>query len=39
MDALLTWLLLIFRVPFKSRARLTAENIALRQQVIVHECG
>jgi len=35
MIALLTWLLLALRLRLKSRARLEAEIIALRQQVIV----
>jgi len=35
MAALLTWLLLVFRLRLKSQARLAAENVALRQQVIV----
>jgi len=35
MVAFLTWLLLLARSRFKSRARLEAENMVLRQQVIV----
>ena len=35
MLALLTWLLLALRLQLKSRVRLEAEIIALRQQVIV----
>ena len=35
MVAFLTWLLLLVRTWLKSRARLEAENIVLRQQVIV----
>ncbi len=34
MIAFLTWLLLVFRLRLKSRARLAAENVVLRQQVI-----
>jgi hypothetical protein len=45
MFALLTKILLVVRSRLKSRARLEAENIVLRQQVIVlspsprRECG
>jgi len=35
MVALLNWVLLVLRSRFKSRARLEAENIVLRQQLIV----
>ncbi len=35
MIAFLTWLLLVFRLRLKSRVRLEAENLVLRQQVIV----
>jgi hypothetical protein len=35
MIALLTWLLLTLHSRFKSHARLKAENLALRLQVIV----
>ncbi len=35
MTVFLTWLVLVSRLRLKSRARLAAENVALRQQVIV----
>jgi hypothetical protein len=35
MVAFLNWFLLVLRSQFKSRARLEAENIILRQQLIV----
>jgi len=35
MIAFLTWLLLVVRSRFKSRARLEAENMVLRQQAMV----
>ena len=35
MTAFLNWLLLVFRLRFKSQAQLAAENVALRQQVIL----